>query len=136
MQNVLAVGTPAIWWAAIPALAVALVWLLWRRDRRFGAALAGVAAGWLPWFAFPSRTQYFYYAVSFEPFLILTLALCLGLILGPAGASRRRRLTGASLVAVYVIAVALDFAFLDPVLTGQPVSPAAWIARMLMTSWI
>lgn len=136
VQNVLAVGTPAIWWAAIPALAVAVVVWLRRRDWRFGAALAAVAVGWLPWFAFPSRTQFSYYAVSFEPFLILALALCLGLVLGPAGAARWRRWTGASLVIGYLAVVALNFAYLYPVLTGRPVSYAAWIARMLMPNWI
>lgn len=136
VQNVLAVGTPAIWWAAIPALAVAAVVWARRRDWRFGAALAGVAAGWLPWFAFPSRTQYFYYAVSFEPFLILALVLCLGLLLARPGASPRRRIAGASLVTGYLVVVAVNFAFLYPVLTGRPISHAAWIARMLMPDWI
>lgn len=136
VQNVLAVGTPAIWWAAIPALLVAAVVWARRRDWRFGAALAGVAAGWLPWFAFPSRTQYFYYAVSFEPFVILALTLCLGLVLGPHGASPRRRLAGASLVTAYLGAVAANFVFLYPVLTGSPISYSAWIARMLMPDWI
>lgn len=136
VQNVLAVGTPAIWWAAIPALAVILVLWLRRRDWRLGAVLAAVAAGWLPWFAFPSRTEYFYYAVSFEPFLILAVTLCLGLILGPRAASLRRRLSGASIVTVYLVVVALNFAFLYPVLTGRPISYSAWFARMLMSNWI
>lgn len=136
VQNVLAVGTPAIWWAAIPALVVILALWLRRRDWRLGAVLAAVAAGWLPWFAFSSRTEYFYYAVSFEPFLILAVTLCLGLVLGPRVASLRRRLTGASIVGVYLAVVALNFAFLYPVLTGRPVSYSAWIARMLMPNWI
>ncbi|MBS2965457.1 phospholipid carrier-dependent glycosyltransferase [Actinocrinis puniceicyclus] len=140
VQNVLAVGTPAIWWPALAALAVAaLVWLR-RRDWRFGAALAGVAAGWLPWFAFPGRTQYFYYAVSFEPFLILALTLCLGLLPAPrsaaASVSRRRRLVGGAVVAGYLVVVALNLAYLYPVLTGRPISYVAWIARMLMPDWV
>jgi dolichyl-phosphate-mannose-protein mannosyltransferase len=139
VQYVLAVGTPAIWWASMAAIPVLAVWGAWRRDWRAGAALAGLAAGWLPWFVFPARTQFFYYAVSFEPFLILTLTLCLGLIIGPArsaGASLWRRLIGMEIAVGYLLLVALNFAYLYPVLTGSPISDSAWLARMWMHSWM
>lgn len=136
VQNVVAVGTPAIWWAALAALAVLLVWWLRRRDWRVGAVLTAVAAGWLLWFVFPSRTQFSYYAVSFVPYLALALTLCLGLILGPPSAPRWRRLTGAAVIVIYLTAVGVDFAYLYPVLTGQPISRSAWLARMLFATWI
>jgi dolichyl-phosphate-mannose-protein mannosyltransferase len=136
VQNVLAVGTPAIWWACLAALPALAVWGLLRRDWRAGAALYAVAAGWLPWYAFPARTEYFYYAVSFEPFLCLVLALCIGLILGPPGASRVRRAAGAGIAAAYLLAVALNFAYLYPVLAGSPISHPAWLARMWLSNWI
>jgi dolichyl-phosphate-mannose-protein mannosyltransferase len=135
IQNVLAVGTPAIWWACLAALPALAVWGLQCRDWRAGAALCGVAAGWLPWFAFPARTEYFYYAVSFEPFLCLALALCIGLIIGPADGSRRRRAAGAAIAAAYLAAVAVNFAYLYPVLTGRPISQSAWLARMWLSTW-
>jgi len=53
--------------------------------------LLGVLAGWAPWFPLVGRTKFYYYALEFEPFLILSLTLCLGLILGPATASALRR---------------------------------------------
>jgi dolichyl-phosphate-mannose-protein mannosyltransferase len=160
VQYVLAVGTPAIWWASIAAIPVLAAWALWRSAGRWGrvgrwgsvgrwgrvgrrgdawaagAALTGLAAGWLPWFAFPARTQFFYYAVSFEPFLILTLTLCLGLIIGPAGASLWRRVPGMMVTAGYLVVVALNFGYLYPVLTGSPISDPAWLARMWMHSWM
>lgn len=135
VQNVLAVGTPAIWWAGIAALAATLVWWLRGRDWRAGAALAGVAAGWLPWFVFAGRSQYSYYAVSFEPFIILALTLCIGLVLGHRSASRWRRVTGIAVTAGYLIAVAVDFAYLYPILTGQPISHSAWLARLWFSGW-
>jgi dolichyl-phosphate-mannose-protein mannosyltransferase len=136
VQNVLAVGTPAIWWACLAALpALAVRWALWR-DWRAGAALLGVAAGWLPWFAFPARTEFFYYGVSFEPFLCLALALCAGLVLGPASASRPRRIAGAATVAAYLVVVGLNFAYLYPVLAGSPISDPAWLARMWLRTWM
>jgi dolichyl-phosphate-mannose--protein O-mannosyl transferase len=136
IQNVLAVGTPAIWWACLAALPALAVWGLLRRDWRAGAALFGVAAGWLPWFAFHDRTQYFYYAVSFDPFLCLVLALCIGLVIGPAGGSRLRRTVGAAVAAAYLLAVAVNFAYLYPVFTGTPISDSAWLARMWLSTWI
>ena len=42
-QEVLAIGTPAIWWASIPALLFCLFWWISRRDWRAGAVLLAVA---------------------------------------------------------------------------------------------
>ena len=87
-QEVLAIGTPAIWWGSILALLFCLGWWLLHRDWRAGAVLLGVLAGWGPWFPLVTRTKFYYYALEFEPFLILSIVLCLGLILGPATATR------------------------------------------------
>ena len=136
VQNVLAVGTPAVWWASIPAVLVLLVWWLRRRDWHAGAVLIALSSGWLLWFVFPSRTQFSYYAVSFVPFLVLALTLCLGLVLGPPSARRWRRATGAAVTVAFLTVVGLNLAYLYPVLTGEPISRAAWLARMLFSAWI
>ncbi len=86
-QEVLALGTPMIWWTSILTLLVCLGWWLTRRDWRAGAVLLAVAAGWLPWFWFAGhdhRTEFSFYAVAFVPFLVLSITLCLGLIIGSA----------------------------------------------------
>ena len=88
MQEVLAIGNPAIWWLSIPAMVFCLAWWLTRRDWRAGAAVLGIAAGWASWLPFTSRTKFYYYALEFEPFLIICIVLCLGLILGSATAVR------------------------------------------------
>jgi dolichyl-phosphate-mannose-protein mannosyltransferase len=136
VQQVLAVGTPAIWWAAIPALITVAAWWLLRRDWRAAAVLIAVAAGWLPWFALPGRTQYFYYAVSLAPFLILAITLCLRLIIGPPSGSAARLAAGAAVVVVYLLVVEQNFIYLYPVLTGRAISYAAWHARMWLPGWI
>ena len=100
-QEVLAIGTPLIWWASIATLLVCVAWWLTRRDWRAGALLLAVAVGWLPWFWFAlhdHRTEFFFYALEFEPFLILSITLCLGLIIGSARASAMRRTVGAAVV--------------------------------------
>ena len=138
-QEVLAIGTPAIWWASIPALIACLVWWLLRRDWRAGAVLAGVAAGWLPWFWYAwhdHRTMFFFYAVVFVPFLVIALTLCLGLIIGPARASVGRRAAGAGLAGAYLLAVVADFWYMYPLFAAKIIPYTSWLARMWYHRWI
>jgi dolichyl-phosphate-mannose--protein O-mannosyl transferase len=130
VQEVLAIGTPLLWWTSILALLFCLGWWLARRDWRAGAVLLGVAAGWLPWFLFADRTQFYFYAVVFVPFLVLSITLCLGLVTGSARASAARRAVGASLAGAYLLGVLLDFAYMYPVLAAKVISYAAWLSRM------
>jgi len=135
-QEVLAIGTPILWWTSILALLFCLGWWLARRDWRAGAVLVGVAAGWLPWFLFAGRTQFYFYAVAFLPFLVLSITLCLGLVIGPARASALRRTTGAAVAGAYLLAVLLDFVYLYPVLSAQVIPYSQWLARMWYHGWI
>jgi dolichyl-phosphate-mannose-protein mannosyltransferase len=135
-QEVLAIGTPLIWWTSIITLIICLAWWLTRRDWRAGAVLLGVAVGWLPWFAYSARTQFYFYAVSFEPFLILSITLCLGLLIGPVAASAGRRALGAGLAGVYLLGVLVNFAYLYPVLAAQVIPYTQWLDRMWYHGWI
>jgi dolichyl-phosphate-mannose-protein mannosyltransferase len=135
-QQILATGTPLIWWAAIGALLACLAWWLTSRDWRAGAIVLCVLAGWLPWTWFAwhgNRIVYSFYAVAFDPFLVLAITLCLGWLL----AARRGRLrrAGRAFCAVYVVAVLADFAFMYPVLTAARLSESAWLARMWLPGW-
>ena len=136
VQEVLAIGNPAIWWMSIPAMAFCLGWWLTRRDWRAGAALLCVAAGWVSWLPFVSRTKFYYYALEFEPFLIICIVLCLGLIIGPATARLTRRATGAALAGVYVLAVLVLFWYFYPILAGKIISYSDWRSLMWYTGWI
>jgi dolichyl-phosphate-mannose-protein mannosyltransferase len=110
-----------------------------RRDWRPGAALLGVAAGWLPWIWYAwhdNRTEFYYYAVAFEPFMIIAIVLCLGLIIGPARAAPGRRAVGALVAGLYLIAVLVNFAYLYPVLTAEVIPFSAWLNRMWFHRWI
>jgi len=129
-QEVLAVGTPAIWWGSMAALAFCLGWWLLHRDWRAGAVLLGVLAGWGPWFPLVSRTKFYYYALEFEPFLILAIVLCLGLILGPASATQLRRATGALIVGTYLLCVLLMFWYFYAILAGQVIPYHDWYSHM------
>jgi dolichyl-phosphate-mannose-protein mannosyltransferase len=143
-QEVLAIGNPAIWWVGIPAMLFCLGWWFTRRDWRAGAAVLGVAAGWVTWLPFVSRTKFYYYALEFEPFMILCIVLCLGLIIGPATASLRRRAIGASVAGFYVVAVLLLFWYFYPIMAGKiiPYSGGSfsglfsWLGHMWYHGWI
>lgn len=132
---VLSVGNPLIWWGGTIALGILL--LLWagRRDWRAGAILSGVAAGYLPWFMYPNRTMFAFYAVSFEPFLVLALAMALGLVLGRPTDPPGRRQAGFLAVGVFVLAALAVSAYLMPLWTAEPIPYIEWRLRLWMPSW-
>jgi dolichyl-phosphate-mannose-protein mannosyltransferase len=129
-QEVLAIGTPAIWWGAMLSLLFCLGWWLLHRDWRAGAVLMGVLAGWGPWFPLVTRTKFYYYALEFEPFLILSIVLCLGLILGPATATVSRRAVGAGIVGAFVLCVLLMFWYFYPILGAKLIPYSDWLRHM------
>jgi len=129
-QEVLALGTPAIWWGSMLALLFCLGWWLLHRDWRAGAVLLGVLAGWGPWFPLVTRTKFYYYALEFEPFLILSIVLCLGLILGPATAGVLRRSVGAGIAGAYLLCVLLMFWYFYPILAGSIIPYQDWLGHM------
>jgi dolichyl-phosphate-mannose--protein O-mannosyl transferase len=133
---ILSVGNPLIWWSATVALVILLFWWAGRRDWRAGAILAGVGAGYLPWFMYPERTMFTFYAVSFEPFLVLALTYCLGLVLGRRSDPLWRRRSGLYLVAVFVVGAVLVSAFFYPIWTAEIIPYQDWRFRMWMPSWI
>jgi dolichyl-phosphate-mannose-protein mannosyltransferase len=133
---ILSVGNPLIWWTAAAALLVLLFFWLGRRDWRAGAILAGIAAGYLPWFMYPERTTFFFYAITFEPFLILALTYGLGLVLGSREAPPWRRKQGILLVGIFLAAAVLVSAYFAPVWLGETISYDEWRLRMWMPSWI
>lgn len=135
-RAITSVGNPLIWWSAAIALIVLVFYWVGRRDWRAGAILAGVAAGYLPWFLYPERTTFFFYAIAFQPFLILALVYCLGLVLGgPSDPPGRRRL-GLLLVGGFVAAAVLLSAYFLPIWTAELIPYSQWRLRMWMPSWI
>lgn len=135
-QAVLAVGTPAIWWMSILALAGTAWGWVSRRDWRASFVLVTFAAGYLPWFWPADRTEFFFYALPALPFLCLALAYCAGLVLGTAGASEGRRMGGAVAVGLYALLVIVNFFYLYPVLAANVIPYADWRSRMWFSSWI
>ncbi|HSZ46410.1 MAG TPA: phospholipid carrier-dependent glycosyltransferase [Streptosporangiaceae bacterium] len=150
-SEVLAIGTPLIWWGGTLALIFCLNWWLIgligdlvfkrtpKRDWRAGAVLLGVSAGWLPWIWYAwhdNRTEFYYYAVVFDPFLVIAITLCLGLIIGPARAGPGRRAIGAVGAGGYLLAVLVNLAYIYPILTAEVIPYTDWLSRMWFRRWI
>ena len=145
-REILAIGTPLMWWAFVPML----LWLGWHwlttRDWRAGAVWAAFLAGWAFWFYDLKRTMFFFYMAPLVPFLILGVTLALGSLLGPGwrqtgddGRDRRglvRRGWGTAAVAGYLGLVMADFVWMWPIFTGGLLSYDTWHAHMWLPSWV
>jgi dolichyl-phosphate-mannose-protein mannosyltransferase len=136
VRAVMLVGTPALWWIAVPVL----LWALWRatvkHDWRYASVLVGYCAGWLPWFADIGRQMYFFYAAPMAPFLVIAVALILGDIMyKPRIQSQERRTLGLLVASFYVALVITNFAWLFPILTGIPISDSTWNMEIWLPSW-
>jgi len=130
------IGNPIIWWAA----AIALLWvvgrLITRRDWRAAAVLSGLAAGWLPWFAYTHRTIFTFYSVVFTPWVVLTLTYALAhLVDDDEGAVRLHRPRAWVAIGVVGLSVAVA-AFFYPIWTAQTTSYDFWRFHMWLPSWI
>ncbi len=135
-REVLALGTPLLWWAGCFALLYVLYRWLFKRDWRAGAIACGIAAGYLPWFLYQDRTIFLFYAVVFVPFVCLALAMMTGAILGPPGSGERRRAVGAVGAGVLVLLIVWNFIYFYPLYTGQPIPKSAWHNRMWFDTWV
>ncbi|WP_329038166.1 phospholipid carrier-dependent glycosyltransferase [Streptomyces sp. NBC_00178] len=150
-REVLALGTPVLWWAAC----VALLYVLWRwffrRDWRAGAIACGVAVGWLPWLHYQERTIFLFYAVVFVPFLCLAVTMMIGALLGPAAGTgtrhrlgltkadptgEHRRMLGAIAAGVLVLLIIWNFIYFWPIYTGTSIPDDAWRDRMWLDTWV
>jgi dolichyl-phosphate-mannose--protein O-mannosyl transferase len=130
-------GTPLLWWAGTIAVAVAIgFWLRSLIKRTSEPALnlivLGMVAGYLPWFFFQARTVFTFYAIVFEPFMILALVFCAKLLLDSSLNSGISQ----ALVAAFVTIIFLNFVYFLPIFTGEVITYDAWLQRMWLSSWI
>jgi dolichyl-phosphate-mannose--protein O-mannosyl transferase len=135
-REVLAIGTPLLWWAGCFAILYVLWRWAFRRDWRAGAIACGIAAGYLPWFLYQERTIFLFYAVVFVPFLCLAVAMMIGAIVGPPGSTDTRRVVGATAAGVLVLLIAWNFIYFWPLYTGTAIPIDSWRSRMWLDTWV
>ena len=131
-QEILAMGTPVIWWFGLVALAITIGYFLSRREKVAGLILMGLLSNYLPWLLFPDRTTFYFYAISFFPFLILAIIYSLKLYLE----DENKRVKRTQSVNVALGLTALTFAYFAPVYLGIVLTYEDWFARMWLPSWI
>ena len=136
-QEVLALGTPILWWVGTIAIAVVVgYWIRSLINHRIDAAanlvVLGLAAGYLPWFAMQQRTVFSFYAIIIEPFLILAIVYCAKLLLS----SGFKPVVSQSIVGGIFALILLCFLFFFPLFTGQVITYEDWNLRMWFNSWI
>lgn len=129
-QEILAMGTPPIWWVGLIAIFVTIGYFIYRRDKSAGFILLGLLSNYLPWLLFPERTTFYFYAIAFQPFLILAIAFATKEFLKESENQRRIWvLSGFSLSA-------LVFLYFAPLYLGTVLTYDAWYSRMWFASWI
>jgi dolichyl-phosphate-mannose--protein O-mannosyl transferase len=136
-QEVLALGTPILWWVGTIALAVVVgYWIKSLMHHRVDAAativIIGFAAGYLPWFAMQQRTVFTFYAIVIQPFLILAIVYCAKLLLD----SGLKPVVSQSIVGGVFALIVLCFLFFIPLFTAQVITYEDWRLRMWFDSWI
>jgi len=136
-QEVLALGTPFLWWLGVIALAVVFgFWIRSLAQKRYEPSLniivAGMTAGYLPWFFFQERTVFSFYAIIFQPFLILAIIYCAYVALLHFKNSRNTYI----LIGVVGIVIFSNFIYFLPLFTGDVITYDEWQARMWLPSWI
>jgi dolichyl-phosphate-mannose--protein O-mannosyl transferase len=136
-REVLALGTPILWWIGTIAIAVVIgYWIKSLVNRSVDSAAnivtLGIIAGYLPWFAMQERTMFSFYAIIIEPFMILAIVYCAKLILD----SGIKPSVSQSIIAGLFALVVLCFLYFLPLYTGQTITYDDWKMRMWFNSWI
>jgi dolichyl-phosphate-mannose-protein mannosyltransferase len=117
VRGIIAIGNPAIWWAAVPAAAWALVSGLRGRDARRVFIGSGFFLLYLPWGLSPRTLNFNHYLFEAIPYACLALAMLLD-----AAWDGPQRPVALGYVA---LVVALFLVFL-PFLTALPVDSRLW----------
>lgn len=133
-QAVTSLGNPFIWWLGCAAILAAGWWVVRHRDGLAAAALSGVVAGWLPWWLYPDRPVFTFYAIVFLPWVALTLTWAVARLAGWARTPARRRWLTMSLVTAGVVVTATTV-FFWPQWTAEVTTLRFWQLHQWLPSW-
>ena len=131
-QEILAMGTPLIWWSGVFALAITLGYFLYRREKVALLILIGVAANYLPWFFFQKRTMFYFYSIAFQPFLILSIVY----VVAKAFEKPEKWRANRGYFYLWSGLVILSFIYFLPLFIGSVLPYDSWYDRMWFPSWI
>lgn len=132
-QEILALGTPLLWWCA--TLSLIILTVLWYQKKEWGNGfiLLAIAAGYLPWFVFPQRTTFTFYSIIFSPWLILAFVAVLRHYYFSAFGKRKLKFY---LILFITFLIALNFVYHLPIFVGQVMNYDEWRSLMWFSIWI
>ena len=136
IRQILLIGNPVIWWGGCLAMVASLLLWIGARDWRHGVAVAGLATTWLPWFLYDDRPIFYFYAIACLPFLVLSLTLAMGHLIGTSDVPTPRRTLGVVVAGSYTVLALLAFAWFWPVWTDVLLTKSEWDARIWFQRWI
>jgi dolichyl-phosphate-mannose--protein O-mannosyl transferase len=125
-QEILAIGTPILWWAATLALLVTIGFWVSKRDKQAEILLVVIGASYLPWFAIQERTMFSFYTIAFEPFILLTLVYVFSKIVN----------NQKKIATIFGAIVLVNFLYFLPIFLGLVITYNSWRDRMWLPSWI
>ncbi len=134
-QEVIALGTPFLWWTAVFAIAITFGYWISRREWQSGLILLSLGAAYLPWFLFQKRTMFSFYSIAFEPFIILVIIFCMAKFLERDDDPRILRIRKFILMSGMAV-IAINFLYFLPLYTGGVLTYSSWFGRMWFPSWI
>ena len=135
-REILAMGTPFLWWAGALCVAITLGYFLYRRERSALLILIGLASNYLPWFLIQKRTMFYFYSISFEPFLILAIVFVIAKTLEVRDSSPSLYKSRVKYTYAGIAIIGLCFLYFLPIFMGLTLPYDSWYHRMWFPSWI
>jgi dolichyl-phosphate-mannose-protein mannosyltransferase len=123
-QEILALGSPLVWWTALVAM-LRTSWTALRRKRIAAPdtiILVGFAAGYIPWLVITRQEAFLYYFLPAVPFLYLATARVIDTMV-----VRARKVAAAGALLLVTVG---SFAHFGPLLIGRPLTYPEWERRM------
>jgi dolichyl-phosphate-mannose-protein mannosyltransferase len=135
-SEILAIGNPAIWWIGVIALVTLLIWFIREPKFEIGLVIILFLAGWLPWFAYPDRPTFYFYAIIMMPFIAIAIALLFRQLSWIFKSNGISNWTIGSLTTIYLFIVLGLTIFFLPVWTAISIPKNEWLWRMWFDIWI
>lgn len=134
VEAISSIANPLIWWGGVAATVFLLYLFVRTRRAAYAFVLTGVAATYVPWLLYPTRTIFQFYTIAILPFLVIAIALAARRIV--AASTPERRTAGIRVVWVFVIVATVLSAFWYPVQTAMPVPYEFWRLHNWLPTWI
>lgn len=135
-REILAMGTPLLWWTGAICIAITLGYYIYRRERNALLILVALFANYLPWFFFQKRTMFYFYSIVFEPFLILSIVYVIAKALETKEANPALFKARIRYVYAGIALIGLCFLYFLPLFLGLTLPYDSWYNRMWLPSWI